>query len=103
MTITLDLAPDTKECLRRRAEQEGQAAKIVARELLVQAIRDDVQSHQGTLSQGYGINPKQAAEIRVSFASFAKEWNQPEIDVYDDYDAAKARLEPNPVYKEVQT
>jgi len=26
-------------------------------------------------------------------ASFAEDWDSPEMDVYDDYDAAKARLE----------
>ncbi len=36
-----------------------------------------------------GIQPAQAAELRARLASFAEEWNQPEMDVYDDYDAAR--------------
>ncbi len=36
-----------------------------------------------------GIDPAQAAELRARLASFAEDWNQPEMDVYDNYDAAK--------------
>jgi len=53
------------------------------------------QSHQGIALKNYGINPVQAAELRASLASFADEWNQPEMDVYDDYEAAKVRLTVN--------
>lgn len=41
----------------------------------------------------YGIDPVQAADLRARFAAFAGEWERPEMDVYDDYDAARARLE----------
>lgn len=57
---------------------------------------------QGISLSDYGISPAQAAELRASFATFAGEWERPEMDVYDDYDAAKARLEANPAYAEVQ-
>ncbi len=93
MTIILDLAPEMEAYLRERAEQERQTAEAVAQELLAQAIQADTQSRQGTLSQDYGINQAQAAEIRANLASFAEEWNQPGMDIYDDYDAAKARLQ----------
>lgn len=36
-----------------------------------------------------GINQIQAAELRVALATF-EDWNEPEMDVYNDYDAAKA-------------
>lgn len=29
-------------------------------------------------------------DLRARLASFAEEWDSPEMDVYDDYDAAKA-------------
>jgi biopolymer transport protein ExbD len=35
------------------------------------------------------ITPEQAQQLRHSLASFAEEWNSPEMSIYDDYDAAK--------------
>jgi len=37
-----------------------------------------------------GIDAQQAADLRAQLAPFADEWNSPDMDVYDDYDAAKA-------------
>lgn len=42
--------------------------------------------------KAHGIGPAEAAELRGSLAAFAEDWNQPEMDAYDDYDAAKSRL-----------
>jgi hypothetical protein len=39
-----------------------------------------------------GIDHRQAADLRAQLAPFADEWTSPEMDVYDDYDAAKAKL-----------
>ena len=39
-----------------------------------------------------GIDEVQAAELRVQMATFAGDWESPEMDMYDDYDAAKAKL-----------
>jgi hypothetical protein len=39
-----------------------------------------------------GIDEAQAAELRARLASFAEEWDSPEMDIYDKYDAAKANL-----------
>jgi hypothetical protein len=39
-----------------------------------------------------GINKTQAAELRVRLSSFAEDWDSPEMDLYDNYDAAKANL-----------
>jgi hypothetical protein len=38
--------------------------------------------------QARGIDPTQAAEIRSRLASFAEDWDSPEMSVYDDYDNA---------------
>lgn len=38
-----------------------------------------------------GIEPEQAAELRAALATF-EDWNAPEMDIYNDYDAAKDRL-----------
>jgi hypothetical protein len=39
-----------------------------------------------------GIDKAQAEILRTSLASFAEDWNSPEMSIYDDYDAAKAKL-----------
>ena len=42
--------------------------------------------------QARGINEKQAAELRARLATFAEDWDSPEMSIYDNYDAAKAKL-----------
>ncbi len=39
-----------------------------------------------------GIDEAQAADLRARLATFADDWNSPEMDIYDNYDAAKANL-----------
>jgi hypothetical protein len=39
-----------------------------------------------------GINAAHAADLRARLATFAEEWESPEMDIYDHYDAAKANL-----------
>jgi hypothetical protein len=39
-----------------------------------------------------GIGEEQAAELRDKFTTF-EDWNDPEMDIYNDYDAAKAALD----------
>lgn len=39
-----------------------------------------------------GINERRAAELRNRLTAFAKEWDSPEMQGYDDYDDAKSRL-----------
>ncbi len=38
-----------------------------------------------------GIDQAQAAKLRDNLAAFAEDWESPEMEVYDDYDAARAR------------
>ena len=38
------------------------------------------------------MNQAKAAELRSRLEAFAEEWESPEMDVYDDYDSAKAQL-----------
>lgn len=38
------------------------------------------------------IDASQAADLRARLATFAEDWDSPEMDIYDNYDAAKARL-----------
>lgn len=39
-----------------------------------------------------GITEEQALELRERLTPFAEDWNTPEMDIYDHYDEAKARL-----------
>jgi hypothetical protein len=39
-----------------------------------------------------GIDEAQAAALRAQLATFAEDWDSPEMDVYNDYNAAKAKL-----------
>lgn len=38
----------------------------------------------------HGINAEQAAELRARLSPFAEDWDSPEMDIYDNYDAAKS-------------
>ncbi len=38
-----------------------------------------------------GMDETQAAELRAALTTF-EDWNEPEMDVYDNYDAAKSNL-----------
>lgn len=47
----------------------------------------------GTVSlAARGIDEEQAADLRARLTTFAQEWDSPEMDVYDNYDAAKSNL-----------
>ena len=39
-----------------------------------------------------GIDKAPAEVLRTSLGTFAEDWNNPQISIYDDYDAAKANL-----------
>jgi len=48
---------------------------------------------QATDLRARGIDEAHAAELRARLATFAEDWDSPEMAVYDDYDSAKARLQ----------
>jgi len=39
-----------------------------------------------------GIDKAHASDLRARLATFAEDWDSPEMDIYDEYDAAKASL-----------
>ena len=61
-------------------------------------VRDETRVIVTFLDSGHvdlrarGIDEAQAAELRGRLATFAEDWDSPEMDLYDDYDATKARL-----------
>ncbi len=101
--MTITLMPEVETAIAEQARRQGTTPERLVSESLqklfaVPALTPD---EQGISLSDHGISPAQAAELRASFATFAGEWERPEMDVYDDYDAAKARLEANPAYAEV--
>ncbi len=42
--------------------------------------------------QKRGIDKVQAADLRERLATFAEDWESPEMSIYDNYDAAKSNL-----------
>ena len=38
-----------------------------------------------------GVDEAQAADLRSRLSTFLEDWESPEMDIYDDYDSAKAR------------
>ena len=43
--------------------------------------------------RAHGIDEAHAAELRARLSTFAADWDGAEMDVYDDYDTARARLQ----------
>src|SRR4030095_13718291 len=43
--------------------------------------------------RAHGIDEAHAAELRARLSAFAADWDGAEMDVYDDYDTARARLQ----------
>lgn len=39
-----------------------------------------------------GIDQAQAEVLRTSLGTFAEDWNNPQMSIYDDYNTAKANL-----------
>jgi len=39
-----------------------------------------------------GIDEGIAADLRARLSTFAEDWDSPEMDIYNDYDASKSRL-----------
>ena len=61
-------------------------------------VREETRVIVTFLEMGYvdlrerGIDEEQAAELQTQLGAFAEEWNSPEMDAYDNYDDAKAKL-----------
>jgi len=61
-------------------------------------VHDETRVIVTFLEMGYidlrtrGIDEAQAAELRAQLGIFAEEWNSPDMALYDNYDAAKAKL-----------
>src|SRR6185295_6007910 len=49
-------------------------------------------SPDGIELSAYGIDEAAAKELQAALATF-EDWKLPEMDIYDDYDAAKSKLQ----------
>lgn len=43
--------------------------------------------------QERGISEEQATKLRTQLETFAEEWDSPEMSCYDNYDAARTKLQ----------
>jgi hypothetical protein len=50
-------------------------------------------SPRGIDLRSRGIDEAEAAELRARFSVIAEDWDSPEMDIYNDYDANKAALQ----------
>lgn len=61
-----------------------------------QHVQEDTQVIVTFLNQdevdlsSHSIDQDQAAELRARLLPFAEDWDSPEMDIYDNYDAAKS-------------
>jgi hypothetical protein len=66
-----------------------EVAEVLEQKQKLMSVASDT---EGIDLQALGIDQAQAAELRASFATF-EDWNNPEMDIYNDYDAAKSALD----------
>ena len=48
--------------------------------------------NKGVSLRERGIDEAQAADLRMRLATFAEDWDSPEMDVYDDYETIQRDL-----------
>lgn len=90
MTITLN--PETEAKLLAKAEREGQDPNALVNIALLSFLTVGEDKAAGIDLRAHGISREQAAELRAQLMPFAEDWEQPKMDVYDNYDAAKSGL-----------
>ena len=70
--------------LAERPNDVGEEVPVLVT-FLEQPHRVDLRAH--------GIDEAHAAELRARLSTFATDWDGAEMDVYDDYDTARAKLQ----------
>jgi hypothetical protein len=85
------------DCMRKSVEGVYRDGKIELTEL-PRDVRDETRVIVTFLETSHidlrarGLDEAQAAELRAQLGIFAEEWDSPDMDLYDNYDAARARL-----------
>lgn len=82
------LSPRLLEILETLRDMEGQQdaiVKKVRKRLLEEYWADEIDL------ESQGIDEAQAQVLRSSLLSFSEDWDSPEMSIYDNYDAAKAK------------
>ncbi len=60
-------------------------------EVIVTFVDPDRSTPSGIDLRALGIDRAEAARMRAAVAAFAEDWDDPEMDIYDDYDNARAQ------------
>ncbi|HEV7516351.1 MAG TPA: hypothetical protein VGR07_08635 [Thermoanaerobaculia bacterium] len=68
--------------LTERPETVGEEIPVLV--TFLEPHRIDLRTH--------GIDEAHAAELRARLSTFVADWDSPEMDAYDDYDTARAKL-----------
>ena len=97
--MTLAISPEIEARLQKIVERDG-VDPIATLEMLLTNWLEWKESDLGEYTkEGWvdlrsrGIDAAQAAELRAKFATFAEDWDDPEMDIYDNYAAEKAALQ----------
>jgi hypothetical protein len=53
---------------------------------------DKTQPSRSNNLRAWGIDEAQAADLRFRMKTFAEDWDDPEMDIYNDYDSALKAL-----------
>lgn len=69
--------------LAERPDDVGEEVPVLV--TFLESRRVDLRAH--------GIDEAHAAGLRARLSTFATDWDGAEMDVYDDYDTARARLQ----------
>jgi hypothetical protein len=72
-------------------QQNGQPVAVLVPYVEYKRWMDERWHRQVDL-RARGIDAAQASELRARLATFAVDWDSPEMSMYDDYDAAKSGL-----------
>jgi hypothetical protein len=82
LTIVRGVYRQGKVELTERPERAAEETPVIVTFLPTGA--EDLRAH--------GIDEQRAAELCDRLATFAQDWDSPEMDVYDHYDANKPKL-----------
>ena len=98
--MSLILSPEIEARLQKIVERDGVDPNATL-EMLLNNWLEWKESDPGEyMKEGWidlrslGISKEQAVQIRAQFATFAEDWDSPEMDIYDNYEAAKSALQP---------
>jgi hypothetical protein len=92
MSQTLIISDELYQQLTLIAQRRGLASVEQLLEVW-QATATALPSQAGAIDlHSLGIDKTQVADLRARLRAFAEDWERPEMDVYDEYDNARAAV-----------